>query len=601
MQNRFDRLNRFHIILLLALLGLTAYAGAIRHPFVHDDAVFIQYNPYIHDLNLKNIFIQTTVPNERFPLVNQYYRPCLEALNRVLYRIFGLNPYGFHFFNILLHITNSFLVYNFILRSANSHKGMAFSAAVLFLLHPVQSEAVACIAGVSNLVFAFLCLTSFYAYLTATGEAAPKRRALFYAFALLSFFAALLSKEQSVILPFLIILYELSFAALPLKISRDKYRLIGGFFIVMGVYFLLRKILFGHPLTPVLDNRGEFFLRLLAIPRTLLIFLGLVFFPRNLHYYRNQDILLPYHWPLAGLLLITAAGLWIVRRTSGVYKTRIMFGLGFFMVSLLPTLNIVPLINEYSKILTAEHFLYFPLIGLLLALLSLGQWWIDAKPAGARKAVGAGLLILLGIVSIGITVKQNAYWRGEVPLFERTLQFEKDFGRGHILLAKAYAAEGQMPKAIEHNQRALEIMEGYLQKVKPEEVRIFYINFIKDIHHHLGYCYEVLGDFDQSQAHYARALNLDPSNGRLHYALGIGYLKMNDLRHAASHFEQAVQLDPGDLTAKNSLALCYQELGEYNKAETLLRIIAEADRQSASARRNLENFLIQKGAWPLFD
>jgi tetratricopeptide (TPR) repeat protein len=597
-QGRFNQLNRFHIILILTLLGLTAYANALRHPFVHDDAVFIQYNPYIHDLDLRNIFIQTTVPDERFPLVNRYYRPCLEALNRLLYRAFGLNPYAFHFFNILLHILNSFLVYNLVLRLTGLHKGTALAAAVLFLSHPVQSEAVACVAGVSNLVFTFLCLLSFYGYLLSTTNISPGRRALFYAFSLVLFFTALLSKEQSVVLPFLIILYEAVFAASPLKIPREKYRLVGGFFIVMGVYFLLRKILFGHPLTPVLESPGELILRLLAVPRTLLIFLGLVLFPRDLHYYRNQDILLPWLWPLAGLAAAGAAVFYLVRRAPDIYKTRMMFGLGFFIISLLPTLNIVPLVNEYSKILTAEHFLYFPLIGLLLVFLSLGRWWLDLKPAGARRALSVGGLAALVIVYTGITVKQNTYWRGEVPLFERTLQFEQDFGRGHILLAKAYAAQGQMVKAIEHDRRALEIMEGYLRRVKQEKVAMFYINFIKDINHHLGYCYEVLGDLDQSHAYYARALNLDPGSGRLHYALGISYLKMQDLRHATSHFEQAVKLDPHDLSAKNSLALCYQELGEYGQAETLLRAVAEEDSRSVSARRNLEIFLEKKKTLP---
>ena len=109
-KNWLDQLTRFQIVLFLTCLGLLAYGNAVNHPFVHDDVVFIQMNPYIGNLNMKDFFYQTSFPDSKFPLVNQYYRPLLELTNRILYRIVHLNPHGFHFFNILLHIINSFAI-----------------------------------------------------------------------------------------------------------------------------------------------------------------------------------------------------------------------------------------------------------------------------------------------------------------------------------------------------------------------------------------------------------------------------------------------------------------------------------------------------------
>lgn len=593
--DRVARLNQFHIILILTFLGLLAYASAVNHPFVHDDVVFIQHNPYLGDLNLKNIFLQTSVPDDRFPLVNQYYRPLLELVNRVLYRVVRLNPHGFHFFNVLLHIANGFLVYNLLRLITAGQKGLPLAAAVLFLVHPVQSEAVACISGASNLVFAFLCLMSFYGYLTAVRTEEGARSRVFYVISLMLFFLALLAKEQSVVLPFLIVVYELCFGAAPRKKFYARHRGAAGFFIVLAGYFLLRKALFGFALTPVMDSGGELWLRLLAIPRSLLTYFGLMFFPHDLHYYRSQDILLPFVRPLLLTSAIAAAMFPLIRRTPDPAKRRMIFGLEWFAVSLLPTLNIVPLINEYSKILTAEHFLYFPLIGMILFVTEGGGYWIGR--AAGKKSFLAGCVIL-GVITVmftALTVRQNTYWRGEIPLFERTLRFEKDFGRAHFLLAKAYSSEGRFRDALAEDRKALAVMEGYARKVSNEKVKAFYLEFIKGIRYHMGYCLDVLGDPAGSLVQFKKALELAPGDSGIHYAVGLACLKTNDIRGAVAHFEKAVALDGNNLMAMNSLAICYQETGKDAEAERLLRVIAEKDSGSVSAKQNLENFLRRKG------
>ncbi len=593
--NRVDQLNRLHVLLILTVLGLLAFANAVNHPFVHDDVVFIQQNPYINDLNLKNIFIQTSVPNDKFPLVNQYYRPLLELVNRGLYRIVGLNPHGFHFFNILLHIANSFLVYNLIRFITDNKKNLSLTVAVLFLLHPVQNEAVACISGISNLIFVFLCLISFYAYLIATHGEGKKGNPLLYGIAMTVFFFALLAKEQSVILPFLVIAYEICFRNRSFQETLKKYWCsIAGFFVVLAGYFLLRKILFGFAITPIIDSEGELWLRVLAIPRTLLVYFGLIFFPHDLHYYRSQDILLPFVWPLVSLLAVMAVVGFITFRMPKPQKKWMIFGLAWFIISLLPTLNIIPLINEYSKILTAEHFLYFPLVGMLLFVLGLGHFWIKRGREEQRFAFSFIGLVVLVVVFLGYNMKLNTYWRGEIPLFERTLHYEKDFGRVRFLLSKAYAAAGRYEEAVVEGRKALAIMQSYERKVQKEEVKRFYLNFIEGIRYHLGYCLSILGDTEGSLVQFKEVQNLVPENEVIYYSLGLNYLKLGDFKNAITHFEKALELNGGDLVVMNSLAICYQEVGRDAEAEKLLRTIAIKDSASVSAQENLQKFLKKK-------
>jgi tetratricopeptide (TPR) repeat protein len=322
----------------------------------------------------------------------------------------------------------------------------------------------------------------------------------------------------------------------------------------------------------------------------------LIFFPHDLHYYRSQDILLPFFRPL----MIMLAGFVAVAAGIGCMpahrKKMMVFGLAWFFLSMGPTLNIVPLINEYSQVLTAEHFLYFPIIGILIVVLEAAHFWMTRKNEQHRTAIGRALLMALVVFSIGMVIRQNAYWRGEIPLFERTLKYEKNFGRAHFSLAQAYATAGRFEEAIVEGRRALAIMEGYYSKVSKKEVRKFYLHFIEGIRYHLGFCLDAVGDRPGALAEFREVLRLNPENKIIDYTLGLSYLKGGDLPNATAHFEKALARNPNDLVVMNSLAICYQESGEDPKAEQLLRTIAERDRGSASAQENLKRFLEKRAA-----
>jgi len=587
-QSWFEHLTRFHAFFILLLLGLLAYANAVNHPFVHDDVVFLVQNPDLGNLNPKNYFALTSSPGIDHPNVNQYYRPLLELTNRILYRIIRLDPHGFHIFNILLHVINGFLVYNCIRFITNGKKGFSLGIAVLFLVHPVQSEAVACISGISNLVFTFLCLSSFILYLVSSRV---KQGKVQYLFSLILFSLALLSKEQSVILPVIILAYEFCFARVIFKIPRQRWMPIAGFFMCLAGYFLLRKLLLDSTLAITADNLQEHQLIWLAIPRSLLIYLSIIFFPRNLHYYRSQDILLPFAWPILALAMIIIIVVFLIFRMPQPQKRWMIFGLAWFGISLLPTLNIIPIVNEYSTILTAEHFVYLPIIGILLYIFAIAHFWVEQKKYKNSRSICFIILGIVTMVFVLLTAKQNVYWRGEIPLFERTLQFEKGFGRVHILLAKSYSDAGRFEDAVAEDQKALMIMQNYLGKIQNKKIKKFYELYLEKIHYHLGYCFDKLGDLAGSLDHYRKALAYSPENHFIQYAVGIAYIKINDFHNAIVTFEKILKSNEDNLVVMNSLALCYQAIGKQEKAGKLLRIIAEQDSQSVSAKENLEKFL----------
>jgi len=548
---RWSPLKQFtslQVFLLLSVLGLLAYGQTVTYPFVHDEILSIRDNPLITRFDWNEIIHGTgtaVLKSGGSSALNAYYRPLLELFYRIEYALFGSNPAGWHLLNILFHIANSFLVYGLMNMLCDHKKGLAFAVAVLFLLHPVQSEAVACISGISNLLFAFFVLASLCFYL--------RNSIISRVLSLLAFALALLAKEQAVVLPILIVLLEMmSPSSSPRPLTPRAVR-IGGYFVVLIMYFLVREILLPEGAMPAVALDHELFLRALSIPRTVLMYLGAIFFPHDLHYYRNVDILRPNGVSIGIFLVVFAAVVGIILKAPRPHRRLLLLGAGWFGITLLPVLNIVPLINEYSLILTAEHFLYLPLFGVLLFVLGLGDFFLIGMPERRRSFLAKGGVGLPVVLFLAMTLRQNACWAGEIPLFECTVRFEKDFGRAHILLAKAYYANGRYIKAIETYRRALTIMDGYLVKVGPRPVASVYLGFIKEIHFDLAHCFEGLGDYQEAVNWYLRALVIDRNDAAVHNNLGVGYINLGDKEKAAAHFREAVALDPQSVGARENL------------------------------------------------
>lgn len=515
----------------LCAVGFLAYGQTVTYPFVHDDVVFIQQNPRIAFFDWKNIFQGTVIPVDSSSVINAYYRPLLELLYRVEYVFFGLNPSGYHFLNILFHIASSFLVYCLVNVLVPGKKGFALAVAVLFLLHPVQSEAVACISGISNLLFAFLVLASLYFYL--------RNSIISYVLSLLAFALALLVKEQAVVLPVLIVLLGMISPSSTTRPILPPAARMSGYFVFLTIYFLIRGLFLPEGAMPAIAFNDELLLRVLSIPRTVLMYLGTIFFPHDLHYYRSVDILRPNGVSIIAFLVVLSVVVGTILKVPQPHRRLLLLGAAWFWITLLPVLNIVPLINEYSLILTAEHFLYLPLIGVLLFVLGLGDLFLARLPERQRFFLARGGLCLLAVIFLAATVRQNTYWVAEVPLFERTVRFEKNLGRAHILLAKAHYKNGEYAKAIGTYRRALAIMDGYLAKVGPHPAASVYLGFIKEIHFDLAHCFEGLGDFQEAVNWYLRALVIDRNDAVVHNNLGVIYLKLGDQEKATAHFREA--------------------------------------------------------------
>lgn len=587
----FSSVTLFHVVLALVILGLATYNNAIHNPFVHDDVVFIQHNRHIDSLNLMEIFNQKAFSNGEGSLVNTYYRPLLELFNRLINKVAHRTASVFHFVNIVVHILNSILAFFIFKHVARCGNALGLFGAIVFMIHPVQSEAVACISGISNLLCAFFMMASILFYWSAFSKQ-EGIKAREYLLSLIAFVLGLLTKEQAAVIPVILICYE--------YFQRDNIsprimiRNVGAFFILLLLYFVLRKTLFGSVVTPSFDSLGELSLRVKTIPRTLLMYLSLIFLPHDLHYYRSINFLDSNVPGTAGFMIVLVAA-YAALKKAVISRSVYMFGLCWFLISLLPVLNIVPLVNEYSLILTAEHFLYFPLLGLIIVFIKAYDQ-IGKKEAFSkvRKYLSVGLAFLVVLMSCG-TIYQNRFWRSEIELFKRTLKYEENFGRVRILLGTAYYNDGKYELALKEFSKALKIMEGYLSKVSQiAQVQQFYIDFIIQCNDRIARSYQALGNFEAASIYIKKALVYLPDNAWMHYSLAMNYVKLNDIPLAINEFERAVELNKNYNMAINGLAICYKEMGRLDKAEQLYRTIIKNDPQSDSAKQNLEQLLLLK-------
>ena len=437
----------------LIFFGLLAFFNAIRHPFVHDDVVFILNNPHITELgSWVEVFKVPTIGGVGG--LNTYYRPVLEILYRFEYHFFGPHPFGFHFFNGLVHIVNGLLLFG-LLKRLGLREAVAWVIACIFLIHPVQTEAVSCISGISNLWMTLGILLALHAYLNQ-----------WYTASLLCFAAAFLGKEQAVMFVPLVMVIDY---------SRGSKNFRSWVFLGLGACLLLglRQSVVGTSLLKdIMASPGELYLRLAAIPRDIGMYLRLIFCPYDLHYYRSTDILQSngIAW---GLALISIPGIFYSLHRWPQARATLILGFGWFLAALLPVLNIVPLINEYSFILTPEHFLYLPIVGILIVVVCAADHFLKHFR-----------MLLLGIV-IGscllLTWHQNTFWKSETALFERMLRFEPDFGRGHLLLAKAYYFNHRPQDAEEHFKKAFTIMSAYAKKASNLTAKNFYLRYEREI------------------------------------------------------------------------------------------------------------------------
>ncbi len=547
-----ERIWLFAMVLVLATIF--AYRPAWNGSFVWDDDFYVTKNRLLTAPDgLRRIWFSLESPSQYFPLTYSSFR-----IERTLW---GLNPTGYHWVNILLPTANALLLWRLL---AELRVPGAWLAAGIFALHPVQVESVASITERKNVLMVFFFLLTLLAWARFIDErsqrpiqrsrAHGKQRAKevtqagklnpsswrFYWLALIFYLLALCSKATACTLPAAL------FLILWLQKKRIDWRRVLQIapFIVLGLAMGLMAIWWEryHQFT-----LGPMFAfgplgRLIIATHAAWFYLGKLLWPAKLTFIYPQWTIEPnnpfsYIWLVAGIAL--CAAIYFARRYVG---RSVEVAAAFFLATLSPVLGFI-MLYTFRYTFVADHYQYLACIG-PIALVSAGLVKLtNSVGYGPRFLSALGILVFsaLGL----LTWRQSASYRDSETLWRTTIDRNPDCWMAENNLGSELLEGGDIDGAIAHLEKSLRLKFDVLES-----------------HNSLTSALFRKGDADAAIAEAHVALNFDPDNAGTHAVLGMALMTKGLLDDAIAQLSKAVEILPNHSQANYNLAVALAEKGE---------------------------------------
>jgi protein O-mannosyl-transferase len=576
------------IALLLCAATILAYRPAWDGGFIWDDDAYVTKNSLLTAPDgLRRIWFSLDSPSQYFPLTYTVFR-----IERA---VWGLNPSGYHWLNLVLHLTNALLLWRLLIRLKIPG---AWLGASIFALHPVQVESVAWISELKNVLMGAFFLLTLLAWVEYV-ESRDKRSWFFYFAALFFYLLALCAKTTACTLPAALILI-LWLREIPIRWRR----LVEIFpFLLLGIGMGLIAVWWERYHQ---GTRGALFdlnplERLLVVSRATWFYLGKLFWPANLTFIYpqwkvNVRDALSYSWllGLVGLALAILVGRNRVGRGVEV-------ALLFFMATLSPLLGFI-MLYTFRYTFVADHYQYLASIG-PIALVSAGVarlLRLIIRPRFAMSLVSVAMLSPLWL----LTWNQSATYRDIETLWRTTIVRNRDCWMAYNNLGIALFQKGEIEPAISQYERSLELHPDYaqahynlgnalLEKGEIEQAVAHCLEAVRlqpndpDEHVALGNALMAKEDLDGATAHYRAALSLYPDDVNAHYNLGNALLWKGKVDDAIRHFEKAVQLQPALTEAHIKLGNIFTKRGDTRDAIFHYEAVLKASPDLPVAQTNL--------------
>lgn len=522
--------------------GLLAYANTFTGEFVWDDASSVLLHETVQE---PSRFLQLFREDQHAYGRGQgnFYRPLVAATFMVDYALAtddagaDPHPFLFHATSVSWHVAAALLFYALLTR-LRAPRFVRAGAPLIYVLHPLHTEAVAYISGRADSMAAALM---FAGLVFATWDETARRRAIGGVLTALCFVAALLSKESALIFPVLLALCG-AYRARVLVIGeaqgvrRHWLVLLGVSVVILAGYIALRSTVlqFAAPEAGAVAPVGQ---RLVETLQAFALYAGLIVAPDDLHMERTLAGV--GGWAtFAGLLLIAACVVATVLAYQRRYY-RIAVGLAWFVVTWLPISGLFPLNAPM-----AEHWLYVPLAGLLWAFME-----VVARLPRPATHVAAIALAVWGIFLLAATAERNLDWRNNEALFRATLRENPDSLRVRYNLAVTYQDILDNPTGATREYQAL--IARYEQAASQNsEVARAYAMTALEAQLSLGRMYLETRNLAGARDAYLGALQLaadwglDGYLGQSAFGLGQAYLGLGEYEAAIREFRRAVHVQP---------------------------------------------------------
>jgi tetratricopeptide (TPR) repeat protein len=541
------------LITLLAGLLVLVYWPAISGSFIWDDDVYVTNNPLLTSPHgWQDIWFSAEHQSQFFPLVF--------TTLRLEHALWGLNPFGYHLVNVLLHAANAVLVW--LLLRKMSVPG-AWIAAALFAFHPVQAESVAWVTELKNTqstLFYLLAVLMWMNFLRAE----PSNGWKYYSLTILLYVLALLSKTTACTLPAVLLLVPW------MQGERIGWRRIVQVvpFMFLGIAAGLVSIWWEQHLGNYQQDVGQglsLVQRALVAAHALWFYAGKLVYPVNLtfsypHWQMDARNPLNYIW-LAGCLAATLV-LWFWRKAIG---RRVIGAVIFFVAALSPLLGFIPLFTfKYSYV--ADHYQYVASIG-LLALAAAGLQRIP-------RVFSLIVLLTLGV----LTWNQAHIYQDQTALWKDTLTKNPTSWMADDNLGTIFRGEGDFGKAIDYYREAIRLNPDFAQA-----------------HYNLGIVLFKTGEASEAMDEFQKAIELDPEDALAFYNYATALDQSGQAIEAIKQYENAIRRKPDLISARINLGILFGRLGKLDEALAQFQEVVRLDPDNAGAHNNLGAILRAKG------
>jgi len=576
--------SKAFIIAIFCCWGTIIYSKAFNNSFHFDDIFFIVTNPSIRDItNLVSIW---NFWPTRFITFLSF------SLN---YHFNNLNVSGYHLVNLTIHIFSSILVWCFVLltfatplmkndKLCKYSDVIAVFTGLIFLSHPVQTESVTYIFQRAASLAGFFYLLSICLYvksrLLEEDNNLTIKPKFFYIASWIIALLGMFTKENTITLPLMIILYEFYFFKIDRHIKWKRFLPFLIISLIIPVILISARPAIFMDLQRLIDKpiRGTYYF--LTQLRVMLTYVRLVFIPLNQNIDYDYPIIKTVFSPSL-LLSISILLIILIIAVRMFHRYRLSsFGILYFFLALLPESSLIPL-----KDAIFEHRLYLPIFGYGIFVTSLFLYLLQSwmlpnynLERWRRSFVIIIPLIIIILYSV-LSYNRNLVWKDELALWDDAVKKSPKKARPYQGRGKAYHEKGEIDRAISDYNRAIEI--------NPNIAYVYY---------DLGNLYSEKHELEKAVSNYYKAIEIKSDFAEAYNNIGNIYVRKNDLDKAILNYTKAIEIKPVLIEAYTNRGYIYQIKGNLNEAISDYTRAIEIDGYLASAynKRAVAYFLKQE-------
>jgi tetratricopeptide (TPR) repeat protein len=582
----------------IVLAGVAAYANSLHGQLIYDDLASILDNPSIR--HLWPPWGALSPPRGEGWTVEG--RPVLNGSLAVNYAMSGTDVRSYHALNLVIHLLAGLTLFGIVRRTLERNETrLAFAVALLWTVHPLQTEAVTYVIQRAESLMGLFYLLTIYCFIRgidasdrggrrppgggcSAGDVAIRRpefggHLIWFSFSVLACLSAMGTKEVAATLPVMVFFYDRTFVA---GSFREAWRRRWRYYLGLGVtWILLAELVIGTGG----DRSGSvgfgagvtWWAYALTQFEAIVRYLALAFWPHPLVFDYGPFLVGPAKAAPYAVLVAGLAGLTIWALFGRQWKA--LGFLGFFFFGILAVTSLVPGTSE----MIVERRMYLPLAAVIVVFVLALNAWLGRRSLAICLilAVGFGCLTWrrnrdyqtdLTIWSdciakypansraqynLGVAFFNRGRGTEEVACYREALRLDPANAEAHHSLANALFLQDRAAEAFGHFQAALAL--------KPRDARLRF-DYGTDLFQ---------SDRDaEAMVQLAEAIRLKPDYAEAHDTLGIALAKGGQLPEAVAQFREALRIDPGYATAHHNLGLALGSLGRQDEADAQLELAA---------------------------